>query len=120
MFFVHLVLVGVSTLEFNQLISGSNSSRTFSQPRVTHSCYPNRYWGMFRNDLRVNVRYKTPRILRMFQTLALIMRVSEEALRQNMSQLGICSKPTVGKCFGDHVWQLILPLFQPASRCSLD
>ena len=59
---------------------------------------------MVRNDhLRVNVRSETLRILRMFQTLALIMRVSEEALRQNVSHVGDCFKPTAGKCFGDHV-----------------
>ena len=125
MLFVHFVLAGVSTLEFNGPISGSNGSRTFPQPRVTHSSYPNRYWGISKNDHpRVNVRFETPRTLRRFQTLALIMRVSEEALRQNMSHVGDCSKPTAGKCFGDHVWQLTMPFpppsFQPEPRCSWD
>ncbi len=50
----------------------------------------------------------------MFQTFALIVRVSGEALRQNMSQFGDCSKPGAGKSFGHYVWQLILPFLPPS------
>lgn len=105
--FLLFVLAGVSTLDFNRPISRSNGSRAFSLSPASccHISYPNRYWSAFQsNHLRVNVRYETPQILRMFQTFALTVRVSGEA----QSHFGDCSKASAGKSF-NHTTHLAFP-----------